>query len=238
MSPKPPTNNLLEINVNLQAFRKDYHNDVEPFLYEHNMCVDPFVQFDIWFKNVTGRTDISYEEVNAVALSTCRDNKPSSRMVLLKEYSNNGFTFYTNSISRKAQEIRENPNAALLFYWPFVNRQVRIEGVVEVLDEKLAEDYWQKRPLGSRIGSKLSAQSSIIPNREHLDEQKKQLEKLVAEKGPEAITKPKTWLGFILKPAYFEFWQGQTNRLHDRLIYEKQASNGDTGKWVLKRLAP
>jgi len=112
---------------------------------------------------------------------------------------------------------------------------------VEVLEEQVAEDYWAKRPLASRIGAKLSHQSSVIPSRQYLEEKRVHLEKLAAENGEKTITKPESWLGYILKPNYFEFWQGQTNRVHDRLVYEKdqvEDNSGDDVFWTLKRLAP
>lgn len=169
-------------------------------------------------------------------------------MVLLKKYDKEGFSFYTNYNSRKGQEILDNPNACMCFYWPFVTRQVRIEGVIEKLPPEMADEYWKERPLNSRIGSKASHQSTVIESRAVLEAEKHRLEQLAAEQGEDAITRPPEWLvfivcyfysfhfsraGFILKPSYFEFWQGQSNRLHDRIIYEHVE-----GSWTKKRLSP
>ncbi|KAE9552596.1 hypothetical protein FO519_004213 [Halicephalobus sp. NKZ332] len=219
--------------LDIRNWRKDYHNMKEPFLHVEHMDSDPFIQFDLWFKDISLRKDITFEEINAVALSTCRNNKPSCRMVLLKKYDEKGFSFYTNYSSRKGQEIEENPNACMCFYWPFVTRQVRIEGVIEKLPLEMADEYWKERPLHSRIGSKASHQSTVIESRAVLEDEKHRLEELAAEKGEEAITRPPEWAGFTLKPSYFEFWQGQSNRLHDRIIYEEV-----DGHWTKKRLSP
>jgi pyridoxamine-phosphate oxidase len=132
---------------------------------EENTNANPFIQFDIWFKDVCTHKNLRYEETNSVCLSTCADNKPSSRMVLLKKYDKDGFSFFTNNVSRKGQQIAANPNAAMLFYWPFVNRQVRIEGQIQALPIEEVEDYWNSRPLNSRIGAAISVQSSVIPSR-------------------------------------------------------------------------
>ncbi|KAI1705122.1 pyridoxamine 5'-phosphate oxidase domain-containing protein [Ditylenchus destructor] len=226
-----------EAEVILHELRKEYSNPSEPFVLEDNMEDDPIKQFDVWFKNAVSEIDTSYCETNAVALSTVRDNRPSSRMVLMKGYSHNGFTFFTNAVSKKAQDLKLNPHACMLFYWPHVDRQIRIEGEVEVLDEKAADEYWKKRPLPSRIGSKLSHQSAVIPSRKYLEERRMNLEKLAAKDGEDAITRPESWLGYILKPNYFEFWQGQTNRVHDRLIYQIDEENEES-RWTLNRLAP
>jgi len=219
--------------LDIRGWRKDYHNMKEPFLHIEQMDPDPFIQFDLWFKDISLRKDVTFEEINAVAVATCRDNKPSCRMVLLKKYDKDGFSFYTNYNSRKGQEILDNPNACMCFYWPFVTRQVRIEGVIEKLPPEMADEYWKERPLNSRIGSKASHQSTVIESRAVLEAEKQRLELLAAEQGEDAITRPPEWAGFILKPSYFEFWQGQSNRLHDRIIYEQV-----DGSWTKKRLSP
>lgn len=239
----------LKIPLNTHALRKPYINREEPFLLEEKMHQNPFKQFDIWFKNVMQMVDLKYEEVNAFALSTVGENgRPSSRMLLLKGYSQEGFMFFTHSTSRKGRELANNQFASMLFYWPRVDRQVRIEGRVVVLDEQLAEEYWKKRPISNRIGSKLSEQSAVIPDREYLIEKQKALEKIYENDGEEAITRPKHWLGFALQPDSFEFWQGQSNRVHDRIVYslEKEQNKIDENSnrgttmtiWNMERLAP
>lgn len=131
----------------------------------------------------------------------------------------------------------------MLFYWPRVDRQclqVRIEGRVVELGAEIAEEYWHKRPIATRIGSKLSEQSAEIPNRQHLEQKQKALEELCRREGEAAITRPDEWLGYALLPDYFEFWQGQSNRVHDRIVYERENGDEETssGEWRMKRLAP
>uniref|UniRef100_A0A915PT30 pyridoxal 5'-phosphate synthase n=1 Tax=Setaria digitata TaxID=48799 RepID=A0A915PT30_9BILA len=152
----------------------------------------------------------------------------------MKEYDREGFCFYTHYNSAKGLEIDGNPYACMLFYWPHVDRQVRVEGKIEKVSAEAAESYWYNRPLKSRIGSKLSEQSKIIPNRQYLEKKKMELEKLVAEKGEKMITRPENWGGYKLRPDYFEFWQGQSDRVHDRIVFERQDGTG----WLIKRLSP
>ncbi|VDN52534.1 unnamed protein product [Dracunculus medinensis] len=232
-------------------WRRIYLNKEEPYLLEENLVSkDPFDVFDIWFKNVASKSDISFEEINAVCFSTSSNNRPSSRMVLMKDYGRNGFSFYTNYDSRKGKEIAANPFGCLLFYWPKVDRQIRVEGRIEKLPNELADDYWKKRPVKNRIGSKLSEQSKVIPSRNFLLEKKAKLEKLVEEEGETAVSRPENWFafkafgtvflmdlgGYRLVPDYFEFWQGQSDRIHDRIVFEKSNFNGSN--WKIYRLSP
>ncbi|KAL3086023.1 hypothetical protein niasHT_030447 [Heterodera trifolii] len=225
------------IPLNIQSLRKTYVDREEPFLREKDMLSCPFEQFSVWFGNAITQTDLKYEEVNGFALSTVSSNgRPSSRMLLLKGFSKaGGFVFFTHSNSKKGKELSENPYVSALFYWPKVNRQIRIEGRVEILGEEVADVYWSKRPIESRIGSKLSDQSSVIPNREHLARKQRKLEELCSVNGEEAITRPSDWLSYSLRPNYFEFWQGQTNRVHDRIVYTQ--NSGET-EWKMARLSP
>uniref|UniRef100_A0AC35TFN5 Pyridoxal 5'-phosphate synthase n=1 Tax=Rhabditophanes sp. KR3021 TaxID=114890 RepID=A0AC35TFN5_9BILA len=221
--------------LNCQDIRVPYLNKDEPILLEQNLkTANPFELFDGWFKEVAVKSDLSFEEINSVCLSTCLHNKPSSRMVLMKSYDKEGFVFYTNKVSRKGQELSGNPFAAMLFYWPKLARQVRIEGSVVELALCVADEYWNSRPLASRIGSKSSDQGSTIPNRDVLECRKKELEKVAELEGGNAITRPSTWIGYRLVPHNFEFWQGQSNRLHDRLIFD----GSKDGIWSMKRLSP
>ena len=156
--------------------------------------------------------------------------RPSARIVLLKGFDDRGFVFYTNYNSRKGRELNENSNACLLFYWPAVARQVRIEGEVEVISAEESDRYFDSRPLGSKIGAWASEQSEPVENRERL-------EKLFEEYGEQFgdnVPRPPHWGGYRLKPATIEFWQGRDNRLHDRLRYSLQ----DNGSWLIERLAP
>ncbi|GMS85934.1 hypothetical protein PENTCL1PPCAC_8109, partial [Pristionchus entomophagus] len=210
---------------------------------------DPFKLFNVWFLEVSAlKGECSFEEMNAVSVSTVSgDGRPSSRMVLLKSFDDAGFTFCTNYDSRKGTQLAANPHAALLFYWPRLHRQVRVEGVIEKIPEEQAEAYWNARPISSRISAKASDQSSVIPNREHLTRRQQELEQKVASQGEEAASKPEKWGGLVLRPAYFEFWQGQQNRMHDRICFstEKPAtestdfiSSSDRPGWHMFRLAP
>uniref|UniRef100_W6NH33 Pyridoxine-5'-phosphate oxidase n=1 Tax=Haemonchus contortus TaxID=6289 RepID=W6NH33_HAECO len=221
--------------LDIRAWRAEYLNREEPIFDEAKLKTrNPFEIFDTWFKNVAAQETLNFEERNAVCLSTVgKDMRPSSRYVLLKGYDRDGFSFYTNYNSRKGRELNENPYACMLFYWPIVNRQIRIEGKVSKLPNEVAVEYWNSRPLSSRIGSKSSDQSTVIPNREFLENKRKALEELAAKEGEASITKPDCWGGYLLTPDYYEFWQGQTDRVHDRIEFRK---NGD--EWTMRRLSP
>lgn len=159
------------------------------------------------------------------------DGRPSSRIVLLKGVENNCFLFYTNYQSQKGKELDKNPACALSFYWPELERQVRIEGVAVRLDPDTSEKYFKSRPRGSQVGAWASPQSSIIKNREILEERAKKIEERF--KKEEALPRPHQWGGYAIEPFKIEFWQGRPNRLHDRILYAKGKSD-----WELFRLAP
>ncbi len=191
---------------------------------------NPFHYFENWFCEAENHAAI--EEANAMNLCTCtRDGLPSSRMVLLKEYNENGFCFYTNLGSRKAQQLDENPLAALCFYWEPLGRQVRIEGKVSGVDEKTADDYFASRPIRSRIGSWASKQSQPMKNRNDLlMEMAKQSKRFIMEDVP----RPPFWSGFCLAPNYMEFWQRGKYRLHHRHSYQLS----DSQHWHRQLLYP
>ncbi|VDM09448.1 unnamed protein product [Wuchereria bancrofti] len=227
---------LEEFGMNVKDLRKPYYNKEEPFLLEENLpSKNPFELFDIWFKNAAENKDVTFEEVNAVCLSTVFNNQPKSRMVLMKDYDREGLCFYTHYNSAKGMQIDKNPYASMLFYWPHVDRQIRMEGKLEKLPLEAAEAYWYQRPLKSRIGSKVSEQSKVISNRQYLEDKREKLEKLVVEEGEKTITRPEDWGGYRLCPNYFEFWQGQSDRIHDRIVFEKK---GNEMEWLIKRLSP
>jgi len=190
----------------------------------------PIQQFEKWSQEARA-TGIAEQDVISMTLATAtRYGQPSARIVLLKAFDDEGFVFYTNYDSRKGNELEENARACLLFYWSAVWRQVRIEGAVERVSAAESDQYFQSRPLGSRIGAWASNQSSSIESRE-------MLEKRFAEFGArfgEDIPRPPHWGGYRVKPTMIEFWQGQENRLHDRLRYSLQ----DDGTWMIERLAP
>ncbi|MCU0491855.1 MAG: pyridoxamine 5'-phosphate oxidase [Chloroflexaceae bacterium] len=209
----------------MNEFRKEYtlHG-----LYEFDLHPSPFMQFHAWFEQARG----GMAEPNAMTLATATaDGRPSARTVLLKGYDEHGFVLYTNYESRKGMELQQNPWAALLFYWPHLERQVRIEGRVGQVEAAESDAYFQSRPAGSRLGAWASPQSQVIASREVLEQN---LEQLTARYGDENISRPPHWGGYRVSPLRFEFWQGRPNRLHDRLCY---VLNSD-GTWRIERLAP
>ena len=159
-----------------------------------------------------------------------KEGDPDARIVLLKSFDDSGFVFYTNYQSRKATELSESPRACLLFYWAKLWRQVRIEGTVEKISAEESDGYFQSRPLGSKLGAWASNQSEVIASREVLEARFAELEKRFRDDVP----RPPHWGGYRVKPEAIEFWQGQENRLHDRLRYCLQ----ENGSWVIERLAP
>ena len=160
------------------------------------------------------------------------DGQPSARTVLLKEVTPEGFVFYTNYYSRKGNDIQDNDLVALLFWWSPMERQVRIEGKIKKYDNAASLAYFQSRPRESQIGAWASVQSSILPNRQFLEDKVKKVEQRF--KGQDILPKPDSWGGYLVEPHRFEFWQGRPNRLHDRLCFSKSEKGG----WTLQRLSP
>ena len=187
----------------------------------------PFEQFQLWLQEAI---DLPVAEPTAMALATANAHgKPSSRIVLLKGLDNRGFVFYTNYDSRKGQELRQQACASLLFFWQPLERQVRIEGVIEKVTDQESDNYYQSRPLGSRIGAWASAQSQPVT----VTALQSRVEQLRAQYG-ETPPRPPHWGGYRLVPDYFEFWQGRPSRLHDRLVYIPSADNA----WAIERISP
>jgi len=190
---------------------------------------NPIVQFEKWFKEAMQAEVL---EPTAMTLSTVTEaGRPSARIVLLKGVEKNKFSFYTNYQSKKGKELEHNPACALTFFWPELERQVRIEGISERLETSISEVYFQSRPRGSQVGAWASPQSSIIKDRELLEARVKEIEKRF--EGKEVLPKPHQWGGYAVEPFEIEFWQGRASRLHDRIVYYK-----NDGEWVLHRLAP
>ncbi|MNX99238.1 Pyridoxine/pyridoxamine 5'-phosphate oxidase [compost metagenome] len=216
----------MELNKNnLHNLRQEYRSAQ---LTENDVDPDPMVQFGKWFKDAM---DALLYEPNVMTLATAdRFGKPTARIVLLKGYDENGFVFYTNYESKKGQDIVENPQAALVFFWPELERQVRIEGVVSKVDAQTSADYFHSRPAGSQIGAMASPQSKVLQSRESLEEQVAELTR--AYEGKE-IPRPLHWGGYLVEPAHLEFWQGRPSRLHDRIVYDLV-----DGSWIINRLAP
>ena len=190
---------------------------------------NPFVQFEKWFNDAA---TAKVPEPNAFTLSTITEmGRPSARIVLLKGLEQDQFTFYTNFQSQKGQELEKNPSCAMTFFWPELERQIRIEGTAKRVDESTSEAYFKSRPRGSQIGAWSSPQSSVIANREILEARQSEIEKKFA--GMETLPKPKQWGGFAITANEFEFWQGRPSRLHDRIGYYLVDK-----KWEIHRLAP
>jgi len=207
--------------VHLSDMRTSYRANEDVLLESNLASQNPFEMFHVWFQQATSESR-SFEEANATCLSTATiDGRPSSRMVLLKGYSQLGFKFFSCYSSRKANELTNNPNAAMLFYWPNFHRQIRIEGQVERLSASEADDYWPTRPLESRLSAYISQQSQPIASRKALEMAKAQARDQLVANGNGTVPRPDHWGGFILKPIYFEFWQGQSDRLHDRIIFRR-----------------
>lgn len=197
-------------------------------LSEDSVNQNPFIQFDTWYKeHLTSGVAIP----NSVSLGTSgADGKISVRTVLLKEYSENGFVFFTNYTSKKGHQLTDNHNVAMLFYWPESGRQIRIEGVAEKISPEESDSYFRTRPRESQISAWASKQSRSVPGRYHLEEQHQYYSKLFSDR---SVDRPPHWGGFRIIPCWFEFWQNDIRRLHDRLTYTKL-----TNAWILERLAP
>ncbi len=210
---------------NIADIRKDYKLQT---LLEQDVDKDPIEQFSKWWHEAA-KSDI--EELNAMTLATCtKDGMPSARIVLLKDFSHEGFMFFTNYESQKGKELAHNPNAALVFFWKELERQIRIEGTVEKVSEQVSIDYFLTRPVASQIGAWSSPQSKKIENREVIEANVAQHQTQFQDT---PMTKPPHWGGYIVKAKHIEFWQGRRSRLHDRIVY-----NLENQHWVISRLAP
>jgi pyridoxamine 5'-phosphate oxidase len=197
-------------------------------LDERDVAPDPFVQFGRWFKEAQGA---QVPEPNAMSLCTVDEHgRPSARIVLLKEVDARGFVFYTNQASRKGRDLAARPQAAILFFWAELERQVRIEGSVEVVDAATADAYFRTRPRASRIGAWASPQSATLPDRAALEQRFADADRRFPG---DDVPRPPRWGGYRVVPAAFEFWQGRPSRLHDRIAYGQE----DSG-WRTRRLAP
>ena len=211
---------------NIADIRRDYSHKS---LSESDVDANAIRQFEKWWHEAVSS---KIDEVNAMTLATASiDALPSARIVLLKEFNEKGFVFFTNYESYKAQQLAENPKACLVFFWKELERQVRITGLIEKINGKQSDEYFQSRPESSRIGAWASPQSRVIEDRQWLDEK---FNELVNKMEGTAIPRPPHWGGYIVKPVVIEFWQGRPSRLHDRIQYTLE----ENGEWKIERLAP
>jgi pyridoxamine 5'-phosphate oxidase len=211
--------------MNVADLRRNY---TQAGLLETDVVADPIAQFRLWFEQAVSANLL---EPNAMTVATVTpEGKPSARIVLLKQFDERGFVFYTNYNSQKGVELQACPHAALVFLWGDLERQVRIEGKTELVSEAEATEYFHSRPASSQLGAWASAQSEIIPDRSVLETK---LQALETEYSDRVIPKPPHWGGIRVVPTEIEFWQGRPSRLHDRLRYRLVAGN-----WQIDRLAP
>ena len=212
--------------MDLSDFRKQY---TKGRLIASEVPPTPFILFKDWFDEVQSKG--KEQETNAMTLSTQQpDGGVASRVVLLKEVSDEGFVFYTNYNSSKGQSIEHNNQVCISFFWQSMERQVIIQGTATKLPPEASDQYFQSRPRGSQMGAHVSNQSEVIENRFTLEKRLKFLEVQYKNK---LIPRPTHWGGYVVSPHSIEFWQGRTNRLHDRLVYIQKSST-----WVIKRLSP
>ncbi len=209
---------LRDLRTNYQKFE----------LTEENLAKDPVKQLNLWIQEAISGKET---EPSAMVLSSIDANGfPDSRVVLLKELNNNGLIFFTNYNSKKGRQLAANPKVAANFFWPGMQRQVRIKGITEKISEQDSADYFSSRPTESKLGAWASPQSRIIENRGILEDN---YHKYEAYYENQEIQKPPHWGGFLIRPEYFEFWQGRPNRLHDRFEFVL-----DANEWIIHRLAP
>ncbi|HAX26281.1 MAG TPA: pyridoxamine 5'-phosphate oxidase [Thermomicrobiales bacterium] len=212
--------------LSIADMRREYR---EPGFDDIDVNPDPFRQFEAWFQDAV---DASVIESNAMILATATpDGRPSVRVVLLKGMDEDGFIFFTNYDSRKGAELEANPRAALLFYWPELTRQIRVEGRIEQVSRRESAEYFHSRAHLSQLGAWASRQSSVIPSRTYLEER---MATLVEQYDGREVPLPAFWGGYRLTPETFEFWHGRPNRLHDRLQYGRQLDDS----WEIERLSP
>ena len=214
--------------LNLADIRKSY---TQQELSEDNIRSNPWAQFEAWLQEAL---NAQAAEPTAMVLSTVSsEGKPSARVVLLKGLEQEQFIFFTNYNSRKGSQLGEKPYAALTFFWPELERQVRIEGQVQQVSTAVSDAYFQSRPRGSQIGAWVSPQSKVVENRLALEKVTEEFRQKFGEETP--IPRPPHWGGYGLVPVYIEFWQGRPNRLHDRLVFSRETVSDN---WQLSRLAP
>ncbi len=212
-------------NSLVKSIRCDF---VKGSLMENEVDADPLKQFSVWLDQAFRNGN---SLANAMTLSTVdTEGMPSSRVMLLRDVSSGGFTFFTNYHSKKGKDLTKNNKASILFFWPELERQVRVQGLVSLLPEKESEDYFRSRPFESQVGAWVSQQSEVVEDRAEMDRVYERLSLMYKDR---QVPKPPHWGGLVLVPLVIEFWQGRAGRLHDRLQYRS-----DGGVWVMERLMP
>ncbi len=212
--------------IDISTIRQEYTRQA---LSKNDVAKNPIDQFKKWFEEAV-KSEVYVS--NAMSLGTAdSDGQPSVRIVLLKGVDDHGFRFFTNYKSSKGKHLMDNPKVAATLFWPELERQIRIEGTIEKLSDEESEKYFHSRPLGSQIGAWSSPQSEKIENRTILEQKEAEYQKKFEKM--EKVPKPDHWGGFCILPHRIEFWQGRENRLHDRILYEKE-----NDQWVISRLAP
>ncbi|MBK7183493.1 MAG: pyridoxamine 5'-phosphate oxidase [Bacteroidetes bacterium] len=214
-----------DLRLYINTLRHDFSKQT---LDESDVNKSPFLQFEKWFKEAV---DAHVNEPNAMTVATASTSgMPAARILLLRNFNENGFVFYSNYVSRKGEEIAANPQCALLFFWPELERQVRIEGVLEKQTDEESDIYFNTRPRTSKLGAWTSPQSKVVANRKALDDAYEEMSK---QYPTDNVPRPPHWGGYVLKPSSIEFWQGRPSRMHDRILYTLADSN-----WKIERLAP
>jgi pyridoxamine 5'-phosphate oxidase len=217
----------MDDKLDIARLRKEYtlHG-----LHRKDLLPDPIQQFEVWFKESVGSA--GDREPNAMTLATAdREGHPSARVVLLKGFDERGFVFFTNYESRKGQHLAQNPRAALNFHWPWLERQIQLEGNVSRVSREESQTYFDKRPLKSRLSAIISPQSSPVSSRTQLEQRLEEVSRQYPDGNPPA---PEFWGGYRVFPERMEFWQGRENRLHDRFLYTLTLD----GSWRIERLGP
>ncbi len=215
----------MSTNEYLKQLRSDFSKQS---LSEDDIDHNPFTQFNNWLKEAT---ESNVLEPIATTISTVsKYGQPSSRVVYIRDIQENGFVFYTNYGSKKSHDLEMNPKSCMNLFWPELERQIRIEGIIEKVDSSISDEYFNDRPKASQIGAWASQQSQKLASRAHLEDKVNELTNQYANK---KVPRPENWGGFILVPHYFEFWQGRKSRLHDRIAFSK-----DEDVWKIERLNP
>ena len=218
--------------MDFQALRKEYEDQG---LNLEDLGIDPIRILRDWMEEATKKSPGRWFEPNAMSLATSDlKGKVTVRLVLLKGICEEGIQFFTNYDSAKGKQLAENPRAAVALHWPYLGRQIRIEGVAEKTSRQVSDEYFHSRPVGAQLSASVSKQSSVVPSRQAL-EQEKQV--LISEVGDGEVALPDDWGGYLIRPDRFEFWQGRSDRLHDRIVLMRNKSE-ESDEWEVVRLAP